>query len=348
VNERILTDFFGVIGEVNSVIMLRDKNTGRHKGFAYVEMKDLDCIQNCLLFNNAIPDFQKYPILVKSSEAEKNFLAQKEKASLKDANAPDSRVYVGNLHPSVTEADIHTILSQFGPVDYVNLHKDELGNSKGFAFSRFSRYEDAKMAMEKLTGLDIGGKAIKVAPVNDPKNNAAAAGGAAAVPAASDESTQFPGSSSWKLDDDEGGGIQMTSQSRAMLMMKLGQAAGINVPAPVMPMMSIPPTSTGPPIISGAPSRCFVINNMFDLDQEMQAGPDWDLDIKEDVSDECSKSGMVEHCFVENRRPGGQVYVKMTTVDSAKAAATLLNGRFFAGRMITVSYLDVATYNSTV
>jgi RNA-binding protein 23/39 len=346
VNESILKDFFGVIGEVNNVIMLRDKNTGRHKGFAYVEMKDLECISNCLLFNNVVPDFQKYPILVKASEAEKNFLAQREKAVLKDANQPDSRVYIGNLHQTIGEADILQILSQFGPVEYVNLHKDELGNSKGYAFSRFTRYEDAKMAMDKLTGMDIGGKLLKVAPVNDPRNNPAAA--AVSAPTVADDVSQaFPSTSSWKLDDDEGGGMVLTSQSRASLMAKLGQNAGMNVPVPVVPVMSMPPTA-GPPIISGMPSRCFVINNMFDLEQEKQAGPDWDLDIKEDVSEECSKSGKVEHCFVENRKAGGQVYVKMSTVEGAMSAAVLLNGRFFAGRMITVSYLDIATYTSMV
>lgn len=56
--------------------MLRDKNTGRHKGFAYVEMTNLDDIPNCLLFNNVVPDFQKYLIMVKASEAEKNFLGK--------------------------------------------------------------------------------------------------------------------------------------------------------------------------------------------------------------------------------------------------------------------------------
>ena len=38
VNESNLRDFFKQIGHVNSVIMIRDKNTGRHKGIGYVEM----------------------------------------------------------------------------------------------------------------------------------------------------------------------------------------------------------------------------------------------------------------------------------------------------------------------
>jgi RNA recognition motif-containing protein len=64
-NEGDLRRFFGQIGKVNNIIMIRDKHTGRHKGIGYVEMADLEDIPNCLLFNNCVPDFQKFPILGK-------------------------------------------------------------------------------------------------------------------------------------------------------------------------------------------------------------------------------------------------------------------------------------------
>jgi hypothetical protein len=43
-NERSIKEFFEKIGKVNDVIMIRDKYTNRHKGFAYVEMTDLDSV----------------------------------------------------------------------------------------------------------------------------------------------------------------------------------------------------------------------------------------------------------------------------------------------------------------
>jgi RNA-binding protein 39 len=96
VNEQNLKTFFSQLGEVKGVIMVRDKFTGKHKGFGYVEMAELDAIPNCLLMNNIVPDFQKFPILVKASEAEKNFVAKKE-TPLYDPIG-DSRLYIGNLH----------------------------------------------------------------------------------------------------------------------------------------------------------------------------------------------------------------------------------------------------------
>ena len=122
---------------------------------------DLEDIPNCLLFNNVVPDFQvafifflvcdelyyyilcylnKFPILVKPSEAEKNFVAKKDPVTnlSKDKVDPDSRLYIGNIHVSITDIVLKSILEQFGQLETITLHRDELGNSKGFAFARSS------------------------------------------------------------------------------------------------------------------------------------------------------------------------------------------------------------------
>jgi RNA-binding protein 39 len=85
---------------------------------------------------------------------------------------------------------------------------------------------------------------------------------------------------------------------------------------------------------------------MFDPATETE--PNWNLDITDDVSEECSKFGRVEHCFVETRKPGGLVFIKFTALQAAVSAAHSMNGRYFAGRMITVTYLDPVVYNSLV
>ena len=59
VTEKHLRDFFGQIGKVNDIIMIRDKYTGRHKGFAYVEMAELEKIPTCLMINGVVPDVSK-------------------------------------------------------------------------------------------------------------------------------------------------------------------------------------------------------------------------------------------------------------------------------------------------
>lgn len=131
----------------------------------------------------------------------------------------------------------------------------------------------------------------------------------------------------------------MNSQSRSMLMAKLGAAAGMAPPAPV-------PSTAGNvvPAIGGLPSTCIVIKNMFVLEQETETN--WENDIKEDVMEECSKYGKVNHVHIENKIPGGFVYLRFAAVEAASEAARNLNGRFFAGKMITVSYVNPAEYQA--
>jgi hypothetical protein len=59
---------------------------------------------------------------------------------------------------------------------------------------------------------------------------------------------------------------------------------------------------------------------------------------------ECSKYGPVEHCHVEKHKPGGLVFLKFSTMEAALQAAMSLNGRLFAGRMITITFMDLALY----
>jgi RNA-binding protein 39 len=350
--EREVKEYFSLVGKVNNVIMLRDKHSGKHKGFAYVEMADLEAIPTCLQLNGVVPDFQKFPILVKPSEAEKNFLAKKESSSNVDqgTNGPEYRMYIGNLHVNLTEADLAPILAGFGKVESINLQRDELGMSKGYAFVRYSKPEEVQAAMAQLPGTELHGRQIRVGPVNDSSGAQSTTSGSASAAAGN-----------WKLDDDEGMGMQMNSQSRSMLMAKLGAAAGI-APAPAalpggqasiygpgpalvpgVPLVGAPGAGVVPPV-GGYPSTCILVKNMFVLEEETEPG--WENDIKEDVTEECSKYGKVNHCFVENRVPGGHVYVRFAAVEAASDAAKHLNGRWFAGKLITVSFLNPAEYQA--
>jgi RNA-binding protein 39 len=154
-------------------------------------------------------------------------------------------------------------------------------------------------------------------------------------------------SANWKLDDDDGvTGMQLNAQSRASLMAKLGQAAGLQMPNV---SLNATPSSVpqnvmlqGPPPIMGKPSIYLMIQNMFILEEE--TGKNWEQDLKEDVFEECSKYGKIMQCVVETRRSGGFIYLQFSSIESAGLAAAALNGRYFAGRMIQCTYLDAGQF----
>ena len=69
--------------------------------------------------------------------------------------------------------------------------------------------------------------------------------------------------------------------------------------------------------------------------------PGWEVDIREDVLEECSQFGAVLHIYVD-KLSQGNVYVKCMTAQTATAAFANLNGRFFAGNGVCFN-----VYNGT-
>lgn len=47
-------------------------------------------------------------------------------------------------------------------VEHIHLQRDELGASKGYAFVTFARPEGAQTAMQRLPGVELAGKPLKV------------------------------------------------------------------------------------------------------------------------------------------------------------------------------------------
>lgn len=120
-------------------------------------------------------------------------------------------------------------------------------------------------------------------------------------------------------------------------------------PTPTLVHASTVGVSSGPqavPPVAGNPSTCILICNMFD--PQTETGDHWDEEIREDVLEECSKHGQVEHIKVDKIRPGGMVFVRFSTILSASKSANSLNGRFFAGRTIISTFLDPGIYEDMV
>ena len=58
----------------------------------------------------------------------------------RNAGIGPNRLYVGSVHFNVTEDDLSNLFSPFGELEFINLHKDESGRSKGFGMSILSTY----------------------------------------------------------------------------------------------------------------------------------------------------------------------------------------------------------------
>jgi len=220
------------------------------------------------------------------------------------------------------------VFAPFGDIEFINLHLDpETNRSKGFAFVQYKRPEDAKKALHSVNGLEIAGRQIKVGLVNETKQEAPGLLG--------------------ELDDDEGGGLSLNAQSRAMLMAKLqrgGALAGAQNSLIGLPIAN-PATVAGgilPNVALNVTSPCILLKNMFDPSAETE--PNWDQDIKEDVAEECGKFGSILHVHVD-KNSQGFVHMKFGSITGAQNAINALNKRWFAGRMITAEFIPEPRYH---
>jgi RNA recognition motif-containing protein len=74
-----------------------------------------------------------------------------------------TKLYVGNLPFSATEAELRELFEQHGAVDTVNVISDrETGRPRGFAFVEFADNAGAEAAQKALDGTEMGGRTLRV------------------------------------------------------------------------------------------------------------------------------------------------------------------------------------------
>ena len=82
----------------------------------------------------------------------------------------NSKLYVGNLSPSVTEADLRLLFSRIGAVTEVELKLDPTTHqSRGFAFVTMATPELAAAALRDLHSCNFAGRYIAVTEARPPQ-----------------------------------------------------------------------------------------------------------------------------------------------------------------------------------
>lgn len=73
------------------------------------------------------------------------------------------KLFVGNLPYETVEADLETLFGQAGTVESVNVMRDRMtGRARGFAFVEMASEDDARNAITRLNGHELGGRALTV------------------------------------------------------------------------------------------------------------------------------------------------------------------------------------------
>ncbi|QRV75780.1 RNA recognition motif protein [Ceratobasidium sp. AG-Ba] len=304
-------------GAVRDSRIVTDRLSRRSKGIGYVEFKTIDLVNKAIGLSGTI--VMGLPIMIQLTESERNKIGPSSSLHLPPGvshpHAGAMQLYVGSLHFNLTESDIKQVFEPFGELDFVDLHRDPAtGKSKGYCFVQYKRPEDAKMALEQMEGFELAGRQLRVNTVHDK------GAGTVRIATAPQDSLE------------DTGGILNNSTSRHQLMQKLARTEQPSSKTPSMLMKSnIPQTMS---------SRCVLLRNMFDPEEETER--DWDIDLGDDVRSECQeKYGKVLDLKVE-KESEGEIYIKFDSVESADKAIKGLNGRWFGGKQITASFISDA------
>ncbi|KAL9107774.1 MAG: hypothetical protein Q9227_007396 [Pyrenula ochraceoflavens] len=369
-----LITFFEKVGPVKEAQIVKDRVSGRSKGVGYVEFKQEESVPMAIQLTGQ--KLLGIPIIAQLTEAEKNRQARNPEAGVSGNHnsIPFHRLYVGNIHFSITESDLQNIFEPFGELEFVQLQKEEQGRSRGYGFRDPNQ---AREALEKMNGFDLAGRPIRVGLGNDkftPESTAnllqrfqgqgtppqfqgssfSGSGGRGAHAGGSggnfdraggrDDSKGTGGASA--LDDTDVAGVNFNNYSRDALMRKLARTDdSADTAADTQRRMAKPKTETKAlPVTVSQASRCVLLRNMFNPTEE--EGEAWIKELEDDVRAECEeKYGHVVHISLDANSQG-DIYLKFDRVQGGENAIKGLNGRFFGGRQISAQPVVDAVYSS--
>ncbi|KAH7517425.1 hypothetical protein FEM48_Zijuj09G0062100 [Ziziphus jujuba var. spinosa] len=163
--EDKLSDYFGQYGDVTQTVIMRDKTTGRPRGFGFVVFSDPSVLDNVLN--------DKHTIDGRVVEA-KRALSREEQTSSKTGNFNSSRnsggggnfktkkIFVGGLPSTLSEDGFRQFFESFGHVtDVVIMYDQNTQRPRGFGFITFDTEEAVDRVLYKNFH-ELNGKLVEV------------------------------------------------------------------------------------------------------------------------------------------------------------------------------------------
>lgn len=141
VNEELLWELMLQCGPVVNVHMPKDKVSGKHLGYGFVEFRGEDDAEYCLKVMNMVKLYGKAIKLNKASQDKRQMEV-------------GANIFIGNLDPEVDEKVLHDTFSAFGGIlQTPKIMRDpETNMSKGYGFISFESFEASDLAIESMNG----------------------------------------------------------------------------------------------------------------------------------------------------------------------------------------------------
>ncbi|XP_077252808.1 heterogeneous nuclear ribonucleoprotein 1-like [Tasmannia lanceolata] len=165
-SEDKLKEYFGKYGEVLQTVIMRDKVTGRPRGFGFIVFSDPSILDRVLQ--------DKHTIDGRTVEAKKALSRDEQHTSSRTGNPNAGRsfsgggnlrtkkIFVGGLPPTLTEGEFRQYFESYGFVtDVVVMYDQNTQRPRGFGFISFDT-EDAVDRVLHKSFHELNGKLVEV------------------------------------------------------------------------------------------------------------------------------------------------------------------------------------------
>lgn len=161
-NEDRLREYFDKYGEVVEAVIMRDRATGRARGFGFIVFADPAVAEQVIM--------EKHMIDGRMVEAKKAVPRDDQHALSKSGGSTHGspgpsrtkKIFVGGLASTVTEADFRKYFEQFGTItDVVVMYDHNTQRPRGFGFITYDSEDAVDKALFK-TFHELNGKMVEV------------------------------------------------------------------------------------------------------------------------------------------------------------------------------------------
>lgn len=167
VGDEELKQMFAPFGTITSALVSRDEQSGRSKGFAFVNFESHESAEAaCAALNGT--EVNGRPLYVgraqKKSEREEELRRQFEAAKQERLSKfVGVNLYVKNLAEGVDDEKLRQEFAPFGTITSCKVMCDDKGVSRGFGFVCYSSQEESTRAVSEMNGRMLAGKPLYVA-----------------------------------------------------------------------------------------------------------------------------------------------------------------------------------------
>lgn len=186
IDESRLAEEFAKFGSIQSTKVIKDRMTGRSKGFGYVEFSSPDEAKSALSMSgteiegfainvdisqprqapSAPRNYQPAPSYGGGQQSGGSFGAPRERREYPKSE-PSTTVFIGNLSFNATEQDIAGLFGSCGSIQQIRLPRyHDTGKMKGYAYLEFADVESAtrcvQMGEQTAGGVMVAGRAVRL------------------------------------------------------------------------------------------------------------------------------------------------------------------------------------------